>query len=298
MKHLFIINPVAGKGHAVKYTEQIQGLFKDTKEEYEIIVTKGPGDATKVVQAKTEKEPFIVYSIGGDGTLNEVLNGIANTKSVLAVIPSGSGNDFARTIYDNKEFNLKTFESIIKGKDIDIDLGLINDRYFLNISSIGVDAAIAEGAIVFKKNKFISGSLSYLLSLIKTVSTFKALNVTYIIDEKEFNEDLYLVAAANGSFYGGGIKIAPFADIGDGLLDIYVIRKPKFFKLFSYVIKVLKGEDISTLEEVRYLKGKNIKLESKKEIAVNIDGEIIISKEIDFKILPKSIKLRVPNTFR
>lgn len=294
MKHLFIINPVAGKGKAIKYLEEIPKLFIDKNECYEIVQTSKPGEATKIVREKTSVEDYIVYSIGGDGTLNEVLNGIVNSNSILAVIPSGSGNDFARTIYGDLDNNSKILSEIINGDVITVDLGRVNNRYFLNISSIGIDAVVVKEAKVFKENKFISGSLAYLIALFKTAITFKSLDLTFLINNKEYKDSMYLIAAANGKFYGGGIKIAPLADIQDGMLDIYAIKKPKLHRLIKYLPKVLKGEDIRGIDEVNFVKCKEITVISKNDTLVNIDGEVIKSKEITFSVEKKMLRLKVP----
>ena len=115
MKHIFVINPIAGKGKAIYFEYMIRDLFKNIDEPYEIIITEESGEATKKVKDIVKKEKCRVYSIGGDGTLNEVLNGVVGSESSLAIIPAGSGNDFARTLYGNLEVE-KILEKLIHGK--------------------------------------------------------------------------------------------------------------------------------------------------------------------------------------
>lgn len=151
MKHLFIINPEAGKGKAIAYVESIKNIFQGMEDEYHIEVTGYPGHATQIVKEYTSKEDYRVYAIGGDGTLNEVLNGIIGSTSSLAVIPAGSGNDFIKNIVSEEDeyILLKT----INGKEKYMDLGKVNDRYFINISSVGFDSEVVYNAKSIKKNK-------------------------------------------------------------------------------------------------------------------------------------------------
>lgn len=293
MKHVFIINPVSGKGLAVKFQEKIEKYFKNKNDKYEIVLTNRSGHATEIVKYFTAQEKCRIYSIGGDGTLNEVLNGIVNTDSSIGVIPAGSGNDFIRTIVEGNNFE-NILEQTIMGVEQEIDLAKINDRYFLNISSAGFDAMVTLNAKKYKKNKYITGSFAYLLSVIITIFNFKTINMDIDIDGEKIKEDILLLAVANGKYYGGGIKIAPFADISDNLLDIYVIRKMKFNTILKKLPLVLKGQHTYAIKEILYFRGKKIIAKSDSDFMINIDGEIIKDKCIEFQIMPKAIKMIFP----
>ncbi|WP_194192467.1 diacylglycerol/lipid kinase family protein [Clostridium chrysemydis] len=293
MKHVFVINPVAGKGKALEYEERIIEIFKDRDEDFETIITKEVGHAVKALKEATKDEDCRVYSIGGDGTLNEVLNGIVGSGSSLGVVPAGSGNDFARTLY-NKEYGDKLLEKLIDGKEEVIDLCKINERYYLNISSIGFDAEVVMNARKYKKHRFISGSMAYFISVIHTLFTFKPMHLTVYLDNEIKEEEMYLVAVANGKYYGGGIKIAPNADIKDGKLEVYAIKKPKIHRLIKFLPKVLKGQDVSGIDEIKYLKCEKIRVIAKKPTVVNIDGELTYLKDITFEIIKDGIKIIIP----
>lgn len=293
MKHIFIINPVAGKGKGLDFERKIHNIFKELNYHYKIIVTKKSGHAIEEVKKITSKEKCIVYSIGGDGTLNEVLNGIINSGSSLAVIPAGSGNDFARTLYgDIKSDNL--LEDLIHGEERTIDVAKLNDKYYLNISSIGFDASVVNNARYYKKYKFISGPMAYAIAVIKTLFTFKPMELTFKIDGEETKGNMYLIAVANGKCYGGGIKIAPKAKLDDGLLDIYAIKKPKVHRLIRFLPMVVSGKDTSRIDEIKYIKCSKIQVIAKKETIINLDGEILFSKDLTFEVIPSVLKVRVP----
>ncbi|ERI95637.1 lipid kinase, YegS/Rv2252/BmrU family [Clostridiales bacterium oral taxon 876 str. F0540] len=295
MNHLFIINPAAGKGKTLKFIPLIEKIFQHRNEKYIIEVTKGVGHASELVRKYCSEEDYRVYSVGGDGTLNEVLNGIVNTNSSLAVIPCGSGNDFIKSIYNysKREKIEDIFLKMIDGKDKYIDLGKVNNRYFINIASVGFDAEVAYNAIKLKKLPFIGGTLAYILGIIITVFKYKSPDLKINIDNRQFNMKALLVAVANGRYYGGGINVTPKAEIDDGIFNICNIEevsKPKILILFP---KVIKGTH-SKIKEVHFTNGKNIKLTSPNEISFNIDGEISRGKEVEFIMIPNGIKIVFP----
>ncbi|WP_411678761.1 diacylglycerol/lipid kinase family protein [Clostridium thailandense] len=294
MKHLFIVNPKAGKGKALQLIPHIKNAFKYSNEEFIIEVTKGEGHATELVKRYVNKENYRVYAVGGDGTLNEVLNGIANTESCLGVIPSGSGNDFIKSIY-KETLAENIIEDTIKGNTKIIDLAKVDDRYFLNISSVGIDAEVVDNAKVFKKYPFISGRAAYIFSAIVTIFTYKYRRIQLIIDDKEITLENTLTTFANGKYYGGGMKVAPDADLQDGLFDICTVDKLSRIKMFTLFPKLIKGTH-RQIEEVCFYKAKKIIVSSKDEITVNIDGEIVKRKDVIFELIPKGINFIIPRS--
>ncbi|WP_163192499.1 diacylglycerol/lipid kinase family protein [Clostridium thermarum] len=291
MKHLFIVNPHAGKGRTSSLIPVIDKLCKERALDYIIKSTSGPGDATKIVREYTRQEDMRVYSVGGDGTVNEVVNGIVNTNSSLAIIPSGSGNDFVRNIT-----NIENLEEIIKasidGETQWVDLGRLNDKYFINISSVGLDAEIVYTAIKLKKLPFIPPKFAYLLSIFITVFGYKSKRLKVIMDDVEVDTETLLVAIANGKYYGGGMKVSPMSDISDGYFDICHARKAGTFKILRLFPRLIKGVHDS-IKEVTFYKSKKVRIISEVELSVNIDGELLRMKNIDFEIIPRAINVVV-----
>jgi diacylglycerol kinase (ATP) len=294
MNHLFIINPNAGKGHAPYLKDIIKDCFKDRNEEFIIEVTKAPGDATKIAKKYVNSDNYRVYSVGGDGTLNEVVNGMVNSKSSLATIPTGSGNDFLRTIYNGKKIKLKEMIlANIQGEEKLIDLAKINDRYFINISSVGFDADVVNTARKFKKLPLITGSTAYFMSIIVTIFQNKKRILDMEIDDNKLQDRMMLVAAGNGRYYGGGMKALPKADFQDELLDICLIHSMSRLRIFSLFPKYMKGNH-DTIKEVTFKKIKKAIIKSEDTFPINADGETLYAKEVLFEIVPKGIKIVVP----
>ncbi|MBC8061873.1 MAG: diacylglycerol kinase family lipid kinase [Clostridiaceae bacterium] len=292
MKHLFIINPMAGKGNSLKLIPKIEEIFCDLKQEYKIEITQRPGHAIELVRAYVQQEDYRVYAVGGDGTLNEVLNGMVGSNSSLGVIPAGSGNDYIKSI--TKHPALDILQRTIIGKERLIDIGRINDRYFLNVASSGIDAKIAFNAQRLKKLPIINGFTAYLLSIIYTIFKYKSQFVITEIDDYKFKEITLLVAFGKGSSYGGGMKVLPNTIIDDGYLDVCYVKGMNKFKILTLFPTLIKGTHGAFTEYVSFFKCKRAKVSSEVEMPINIDGEIIMSKEVNFSILPKKIKFIVP----
>lgn len=304
MKHLFIINPIAGKGKSLDYIPVIEKYFSDNGSDYFIEVTKYPGHATELVREYVSKDNFRVYSVGGDGTLNEVLNGIAGSNSSLAIMPAGSGNDFVKSLENYKKYtrggkklpepSIPFLDSLVHGNEITIDIGKVNGRYFLNISSVGFDAEVVYKSYKIKKLPLITGLTAYILSVLATLASYKNNHLEINIDGKTIKAGTLLVAVANGRYYGGGMQVVPSSRLDDGFLDICLIEyvgRSKIIKFFSRFVKGTHG----TIKEVSFHKAKKVSIISKNSIAMNIDGEAsMISGKIDFEIIPGGIKVVLP----
>lgn len=272
MKYVFIINPASGKTDYNKIKENIIKALEN--EDYEIYETKAPKEATQIANRFKNEENTVVYSVGGDGTLNEVVNGIAEGKCKLGIIPTGSGNDFYRTLKETKNENIR------------IDLGKVNGRYFINIASVGMDAETCNNANKIKSK--IKLHSSYYLALIHTFFTFKSKSLKLKIDKNVYAGDYIIAAICNGKYYGGGFKIAPVASFDDNQFDIYLVSKAGKLKLIKILFALLKSEH-EKYNEVRKYTGKNIIIKSENNLIINIDGEITISKNIKIEMVEDAL---------
>lgn len=274
MKHVFIVNPVSGRGKALKVSLGIKKICEEEKLDYEIHYTNGPKDATRIAK-KVKGSKNIIYSVGGDGTLNEVLNGVIGTKNMLAVIPAGSGNDFYRTLSKmDDEMPL-------------IDVGKVNGKYFLNVVSIGIDAEVAKNAEVMKKLK-VPTSQIYNASIVYTFFKYKFKDIEFSVDNTRSKNKCTILTICNGKMYGGGYKIAPEALLSDGYFDVYIVDKISKPTLPFLLGKLKKGTHES-LKEVHKSKATKIKFKCDYDLVCNVDGEIMIDKKFNIKILPKSL---------
>ena len=211
MTHVFIVNPFAGGGKSLKILNKIKEVCNKENIDYIVRFTKAPNDATKIAR-EYENLGGIIYSVGGDGTMNEVLNGIVGSKNLFGILPAGSGNDFHRVLMAMDEISPT------------IDIGKINDRYFINIACIGIDADVANNVSIMKKTK-IPASQIYNISILYTFFKYKYKDLEFNLNNSQIKDKFTLLAICNGKYYGGGYKIAPNAELSDGLFDIYFAKK-------------------------------------------------------------------------
>lgn len=292
MKHVFIVNPVAGKGKALAYMEEIKPLLEG-KVNYRIEMTQGKGHATVLAKAYTSQEDCIIYAVGGDGTINEVVNGMVGSGSKLAIVPAGSGNDFIRTIYP-KCSHEELIYKLLRGRQETVDLVKLNNLYFLNIASVGIDAEVAYNASAFKKMKYIKGEFAYIASLVKTLFSYKVNDLKVRIDGHEACEKkVLLLAVANGKYYGGGIPIAPSAVVNDAKVNVYIVGELKFGRILRLIPRLFKAQH-ERAKDVTIYQATQIHIESKASFKLNIDGEIIQTTQVDMEVIPQGLQVIVP----
>lgn len=291
MKHIFIINPIAGKKDSKKLIPVIEKQFS-SYDDYQIIVTEQIGHATKIASTFKKDDDVCLYAIGGDGTAFEVLNGL-NDGVPMAVIPNGTGNDFFRMInYSIDDIEQMLIETI-NGKTVLVDYGLANERRYLNSSSMGVDADVNELANKIGSKYPIPKSMVYIVASIITIFKAKSINIDMILDGKEVKKNALLIAVMNGKYYGGGFLPTPMADIQDGLLDICVIEDMKFSRIVKVLPKYFKGQHLD-IPEVSFYQAKSALLNTPDQVLYGCDGETKYATRIEYKLFEKALPLRVP----
>lgn len=279
-KFLFIINPTAGGGRAGELESSIRKYAGRYNLDYTIKFTNKAKEATKFVE---ESPCNKVVAVGGDGTINEVARGIINRGfGTLAIIPGGTGNDLSRSLGIPLD-PLEAFKLIINGKAEEIDIGVVNNYPFLNISSFGFDAEVVK--VTEKIKTYIKNHLAYLLGVILILFRFKKKEVEIEIDGKIYKERLVLLAIGHGKYYGGGLKILPQANLSDGYLHLCMVKDVGNLLILFLFPSIFKGSHIKYKRYVSIYKAKKIKIRSRKNIYFNLDGEILnAGKSLDFSL--------------
>ncbi len=287
--YYFIVNPVAGMGKKLSFVSEINDFCHRKNLKYQVVMTHKPKEAIDLAREASKKYEVIV-AVGGDGTVNEVVNGIVDSKAKLGIIPIGSGNDFAKQM--GLTYNLKKdLEILSEGKIKVVDLGLVNKRhYFINGLGVGFDGEVAYHVRDFLK--YAKGFSGYLLSVFRTLATYKFNRVKFYVDGNKLKEEkILLIATCNGTTYGGGFKVAPSAKVDDGLLTICFVGKMGKFYAVRNIPKILQGTHIS-LPEVSTYTGKNVRIKSEKDLFSQLDGEILPPlKEFEVEIMPNKISV-------
>lgn len=287
--YYFIVNPVAGLGKKLSFISEINDFCQKKNLEYKVVITHKPKEAIDLAREASNKYEVIV-AVGGDGTVNEVVNGIVNTEAKLGIIPIGSGNDFAKQM--GLTYHLKKdLEILIQGNTQSVDLGLVNKKhYFINGLGVGFDGEVAYRVRGFLK--YARGFFGYLLSVFRTLATYKFYKVKFYVDgEKVKDEKILLIATCNGTTYGGGFKVAPSAKVDDGLFTICFVGKMSKFYAVRKIPKILQGTHVS-LPEVSIYTGKNVKIKAEKDLFSQLDGEILPPmKEFEVEMVPNKISV-------
>lgn len=285
---LFILNPIAGGGKSKDLLPLIEKEMLNKNMEYEIMLTTKPKDAIKFAEKSNQD---IIIAVGGDGTVNEVAKGLIKRKAgILAIIPGGTGNDMARSL-DIPMDPIEALKRIFHKNTKEVDLGIANGHYFLNIASAGFDAEVVRATNSIK-NK-IKGKFAYVLGILYTIIHYRKKQVTIDIDGESFKRNLILLAVGNGKYYGGGLMILPESKINDGYLHICLVKDIGTLKILFLFPSIFKGNHIKYKKYVEIHKAKKIQIETKEEIYFNLDGEIIPADgEIKFEIAENE-KLRI-----
>jgi diacylglycerol kinase (ATP) len=291
MNLLFIVNPIAGKGKAsaINSIPHIEEYCISKGIDYRIIKTEYRGHATILARQAVDSETKYdaVVSVGGDGTLLEVANGLMGSDVLLGVIPAGSGNDFARTI-GIKSTIRDALRVIRKKKSRLIDVGRIKDNFFLNVASIGFDAEIIYDLLKYRK--IFPGRAAYYMAAFFKFLTYKDKEITLTIDGEKIQSKILLVAIANGNYYGGGMKVNPNGMLDDGYFNVIVIGSVPRYKFPFHIFKFIKG-DYQDLPYVTTYRCKEVSIESKDRLPINADGDILGTTPVLFNINPLALRI-------
>jgi len=282
-----IVNPIAGSGRAKALLPKIEKRFKEAGVEFDLYTTTGHQDAVAAA-AKAAAEGFdVVVAVGGDGTVNEVLNGIVGTKAVLAVAPGGKGNDFATAINMPRDPDA-VCDTLLKAGVRAIDLGKVMDRYFINSVGVGFDASVAlrvnQGVRPFK------GTSAYIYTFFRMVSSYKTVEMEIDLGNGPFIAKPLLVAVGIGQAYGGGMKIVPDAIIDDGLFDVCVMEDMNRLSLVYHFPKVFSGK-LKNLQQAGMHRTREVKLKLSETRPMHLEGEILFGDQMHFTLEPKGMNV-------
>ena len=282
MKYIFIVNANAGRGRYKKLLPNIENACKQRNIDFEIRFISKEKSGYDIALEYKDKE-YVIYVVGGDGTLTKVLPALVGTKNKLGVIPAGSGNDTYRTI--------KT----MKDKESLIDIGKINDTYFINVACTGIDAEIGNNMDKLR-NTIIPTSQLYNASIVYTFISFKHKKMKLKTSIKNIEAKYTILSICNGRYYGGGFKIAPKSRLEDGLLDIYYAEEMSKIKMIPLILKLKKGKHEGR-RRVHKFRTNHVELEVEEEITFNVDGEKLTGKKFIIDVIPNAITLINDNEF-
>jgi YegS/Rv2252/BmrU family lipid kinase len=295
MTHLFIINPAAGsRNRTDDYSEVIHKICREKGVDYEVRVSTAPGECTRIAREAAETgEEYRIYACGGDGTLNEVVQGAAGHDNVaITVFSGGSGNDFVKLFNDPQAFF--DLERLLDADEATFDLIRCNDDISLNICSVGLDARIGTDVSNYKRLPLLHGFRAYVASTV--VNVIKGTSEHYIVElnGKRIDGNQTMICVCNGRYYGGGFNPVPEADPSDGLLDVLLVKKVSRLQVAGVVGKYKDGRYKELPHLVRHYRTKNVKIICDKPTPVSLDGELRVAQEINMSVADEKIRFFYP----
>ena len=295
MRHLFIINPAAGSRDRTKYySKLIHEACQSRELEYEIYVSQGPGDCRRAARAAAQTGQEVkIYACGGDGTLNEVVDGAAGfDNAAVSVFSGGSGNDFTKLFDDPEAF--REIDRLLDSEEVTFDLIDCCGQKSLNICSVGLDARIAADVANYKRLPLLSGFRAYVVSA--AINIFRGISEHYRVElnGEVLDQEFTLVCACNGRYYGGGFNPVPEADPTDGMMDVLLIKKVPLWKVPLVIGTYKDGKYQELSQYIRYVKTNKLTIHCDKEVTVNLDGEIVPAKTVEMAISKQKLRFFYP----
>ncbi len=301
-----IVNPESDKGRTRKRWEQIKEALKTFLKEFKYEFTEKPFQAIEISREAIKEGTELIVGVGGDGTMNEIANGfyenqkIINPNAALGIVPSGTGCDFIRSL--NIPQNLKKAMRVMtQAPSSWIDIGRVRfrspegkdqERFFLNVADFGIGGEVAKKV---NENRMRRKASSYLRCLISTFITYKNKKLKIKIDDKEIPVDEYLVGTiSNGRIFGKGMKIAPQAELDDGLFDIVMVKGMKVIEFFRNVWKIYTGAHLSH-PKITLIRGRKVEAYPEvpeNEVLIELDGEQLGQLPAVFEIVPRSFLVK------
>lgn len=300
-KYTFVVNQNAGKGKGEKVLRLLKAHLAKEMLDAEILLTQKPGHATELAcNAPSE----IVVAVGGDGTINEVANGLVGSNKILGIIPAGSGNDFVKSLEIPTDF-FAALAKLIAEKTNKIDCATVecirwqdethagssNKRYFVNGVGIGFDAAVADRT---NQIRYLNGTAVYILAVFQTLGKYKSPHFKIQIDSQFEQSHNLLIAIGNGRCVGGGFYLTPDAKVDDGFLDVCLIDEMPVLKILSLMPKVMQGKH-EDFPEVKMTRAREISVKAEQPFFVHADGEIVGKNvnEVSIQVVERALTVIV-----
>jgi diacylglycerol kinase (ATP) len=297
-----IVNPMSSGGVTRLKWPRIRNLLTKAGLKYDCAFTERSGHATQLAQQAASDGYELVMAVGGDGTVHEVVNGLIDSsgksETILGVISAGTGNDFARSIGVPGKYDKAVGQMAMTAKKT-IDVGMVEytngekrkQRIFVNMAGVGFDAAVLKAT----KDRFrVVSPIPYWISGIYTFCRYKAKNITITIDGKASNKRALGVIINNGDSFAGGMRLSPLADLADGVMDIVVLGDINAIEFIKGLAMAYKGT-LAKHTKVDIHKAKSVEVNSKEQLYIQADGELLGTCPAFFKILPQALQVAVYN---
>ena len=282
-----VVNPLGGKGKSLKALKAAEKIFAERGVEYTVHNTEYAGHATELARELSRKPEAKILVFGGDGSFNEVLNGIENFENVtLGIVPCGTGNDFVRASGHPTKIK-EAIDLILKDNVGYIDYIDVGSRRCLNVAGAGMDVDVL---LRYAAMKAFRGKLKYYASLIDTLIHVKWHKLRLTIDGKTMDKSVFMIGVGNGTCIGGGMPICPGAKVDDGLLSVVIVNEMKKSRIPVELPGFLSGKHVKK-DYTEVYSAKEVTVEVLDDGKIELDGEVIDDKILECKVVHNVLKV-------
>jgi len=293
------VNPTAGAGKTAKRWPQIKQLLESIGLDFSYELTEAPGHAVELAKSAAKKGSKVVISVGGDGTINEIVNGLHDSRCLgdvmLGIISTGTGADYIRTLGIPRSYR-EACKRLLSPKYLKVDIGIVecvnNDqtvqRLFVNFAGLGIDAEIVKATT--QKYKALGYETSYLLGLLTTLMLYKNEEISLAVDGEIDERKVCTVLMGHGKYGGGGMLTTPDADPCDGLFDVLIIGDLTKPDLLCSLPRIYKGTHLSH-PKVTVKRARKVEVQTERRMIIQADGDLIGMAPARFTILPAALNV-------
>jgi diacylglycerol kinase (ATP) len=285
-----IFNPAAGKGRAARHEAEVRAALQGVNLSYELHRTERAGHAQQLAATAAADDRYTaLVAVGGDGTINEIVNGMLESNMPLGFIPIGTGNDWTKMLNLPPNQPSQAVQRLVAQNIRPVDVGVVNGRAFLNAVGCGLDAQIAIEAL---RPSRLRGVAVYLQALVRALKHYEVPRMRISCAGQSFQRRLLFAAISNGRCQAGGFWLTPDAQIDDGWFDLCICDNLRLDEIVRYVPKVMRGTHTS-LRQVQMARVKEVLIESDDPLPVHVDGEILGAAlhELHIEVRPSALRV-------
>jgi len=296
---MLIFNPAAGWRDWREDLLEVVGYFAQQGWEITWRETWGPGDATTFAREAVAKGYDVTLAAGGDGTISEVVNGLAGTEVALGVLPIGTGNVCAREMglplwgIIRRDFLEEAAAALVEGRRRQVDVGRAGQHYFLLWAGVGLDAKVTEAIEPRTRTQKRWGTLAYAVAFAAVARDFKGASAKITIDDETFWEQVIFVLVSNAQLYGGIFRLTPQARLDDGLFDVCIFKGYDWSSTLGHATAILTGQYLNG-PKVAYYRARRVVVETAVPLPVQLDGDPKAVTPIELEVVPKALTIIVP----
>jgi diacylglycerol kinase (ATP) len=284
---LAIVNPVAGNGAGERIASRIAADFRGHGMRVEVVRTPAPDEAARLAREAAAEGYRVIIAVGGDGTANEVANGIAGSGAALALYPIGSGNDFARALgYPRRRKDLPRFLRGARRRMIDV--GELNGRVFVNSAGVGIDGHVAQR--IAATSRVVGKTLGYFAGSLVGIATYRPQPMRVVIDGELRSGRFLTVVAANGTHFGSGMHVAPQAALDDGQLDVLLAGDLSRWSSVVALAKLYRGTHVDG-QKVVMQRARVVEIELERPLRAQLDGETTTAQRFSIRVRPGALEV-------